>query len=133
MGYSIPLALFKTNNGGMKLYTDANCTIEEMYNTLDPLKPFYELRVNNVRRGNEKQIKRYVKNVGINPTLYYIYLTSPHNMKYYFVDSQGNKREAITGLCNAGLSRELNLVIESEYNDFESSFELHILTRDISS
>ena len=133
MGYSIPLALFKTSNSGMRLYSDADCMNEEFYNTEEASHPYYQININNVRRGTEKKVIKYIKNVGVSTTLYYIYITSDHNMKYYFIDSQGNKKEHLTGVCNPGLSKQLTLIIESEFDDFVSSFELHILTRDISS
>lgn len=133
MGYAIPLALFKTADSGMKLYRDAACTREETYNTEEASHPYYEIDVNNVRRGVEKKVVRYIKNIGVNTTLYYIYLTTTHNIKYYFLDSQGNKKEFLTGVCNPGLSKQLTLVVESGFDDFTSTFELHILTRDLSS
>ena len=93
----------------------------------------YQVSINNVRRGVEKKMTRYIKNVGVQPTLYYIYLSNTYNMKYYFLDSQGNRKETITGIANPNIIRPLKLVIESEFDDFDSDFELHIISRDLTS
>lgn len=133
MGYAVPLTLFATADSGMKLYRDAECTIPETYDTTEASRPFYKVNINNVRRGKEKLVTRYIKNVGVVPTLYYMYITNAHNMKYYFLDSQGNRKETITGIANPNIIRPLKLVIESEFDDFDSDFELHIISRDLTS
>lgn len=131
MGYAVPLTLFATADSGMKLYRDAECTIPETYDTTEASRPFYKVNINNVRRGKEKLVTRYIKNVGVVPTLYYMYITNAHNMKYYFLDSQGNRKETITGIANPNIIRPLKLVIEAEFDDFDSDFELHIISRDL--
>lgn len=133
MGYAVPLSLFKSADSGFKLYSDSEAKFEEKLNTDDVSNPHYELNVNNIRRGTPKEIIRYVKNVGISPTLYYIYINDIHNVKYYFIDDNGNKSENLFGLANPNIIKKIRLVVESEYDDFNSDFKLHIITRDLTS
>lgn len=133
MGYAIPLNLFKTADSGFKLYSDSQATIEEKYNATDISNPHYELNVKNIRRGTPKEIIRYVKNIGVSPTLYFIYITDHHNVKYYFIDDNGDKCENLFGLANPNIIKKIRLVVESEFEDYTSDFKLHILTRDLTS
>lgn len=132
MGYAVPLNLFKVADNGMKVYKDPEATTEELYNTEEASHPYYQVSINNVRRGVEKKMTRYIKNVGVQPTLYYIYLSNTYNMKYYFLNSEGIKVDHLYGLCNPGMIKPIQLVITSEYDDYTSDFELHVLTRDLS-
>lgn len=133
MGYAIPLNLFKTADTGFKVYTDSQCTREENYNDKEASNPYYEMSVKNIRRGTPKEIIRYVKNVGISPCLYYIYLEDVYNMNYYFIDENGNKTNVLYGLQNPNLIKKIKLVVESQFDDYISDFKLRIVTRDLTS
>lgn len=105
MGYSIPLTLFATSPTGFKLYQDAACLIEEHLNTEEASNHFYEISIKNARRGNEKEIVKYVKNIGTYPCLYYIYITDAYNIDYAFVNEDGSLSTHIVGLCAPNMSK----------------------------
>lgn len=131
MGYAIPLTLFKTADSGLKIYRDAECTQEEYFNTTEASNPYYEITVTNVRRGTPKNIIKYLKNIGTAQTLYYVYVTDAYNMNYYFIDDNGNHTQTLTGIQSPSMSKQLNLVIESEFDDYISDFKIHIVSRDL--
>ena len=131
MGYAIPLTLFKTADSGLKLFRNVECTQEEYFNTTEASNPYYEITVTNVRRGTPKNIIKYLKNIGTAQTLYYIYVTDAYNMDYYFIDDNGNHTKTLTGIQNPSMSKQLNLVIESEFDDYISDFKIHIVSRDL--
>lgn len=131
MGYAIPLTLFKTSDSGLKLYRDTECSIEEYFNKTEASNQYYEITVNNVRRGTPKNIIKYLKNIGTVQTLYYVYITDAYNMEYYFIDDYGNKTQTLNGILNASRTKQVNLVIESDFEDYTSSFKIHIVSRDL--
>ena len=131
MGQSIPLTLFATGNTGFKLYKDSKCTNEEFLNKEELSNQFYEISVQNVRRGIEKNVIRYIKNIGNYPCLYYIHITDEYNMDYYFVDEDGNKKKYLVGSCNAGMVKPLNIVINTGFDDYVSSFKVHLVSREL--
>ena len=133
MGYSIPLTLFASSSSGFKLYKDADCKNEEYLNTEEASNQFYEISIKNVRRGVDKSVIKYIKNIGNYPCLYYIYITDAYNMDYYFIDENGNKTDHLIGSCGAGVKKQLNIVMNTKFDDYNSSFKIRMLSRELTS
>lgn len=129
MGECIPLNLFRTSEDGFKLYIDKECTIEEKYNDQDKLRPFYELSVDNIRRGNTKHIVRYLKNIGGTQSLFAVFATNEHSVKVNFLDEYGNKASYLNGLLAPGRSVAVDIEFNILNDDKESSVDLHIASR----
>lgn len=129
MGECIPLNLFRTSEDGFKLYIDKDCTVEEKYNDQDKLRPFYELNVGNIRRGNTKHIVRYLKNVGGMQALFAVFATNEHSVKVNFLDEYGNKIPYFNGLLAPGRSVAVDIEFNVLDDDNVSSVDLHIASR----
>lgn len=129
MGECIPLSLFRTSEDGFKLYVDERCTVEEKFNDQDKLRPFYELSVDNIRRGNTKHIVRYLKNVGTSQALFAIFATNEHSVNVSFLDEKGNKMQYFNGLLVPGRSVAVKIEFNVLNDDSKSLVDLHIASR----
>lgn len=131
MGECIPLNIFKTYESGLKLYLDKDCTIEEKYDDTDKLKPFYTINIDNIRRGKKKTLVRYVKNIGINQTLFALYYSNNYNLNVWFADEEGNKGEYANGVLAPNMVSKVIIEMMVLDEDSKSSLSLHLAGREI--
>lgn len=125
MGESIPLSLFNIQQGGVKMYLDEECTIEEKYNDDDKLKPFYDVHISNIRRGKTKDNVRYVKNVGNAACIYSLFTTSAHNIVVNF-----NGKKFSNGSIEPGKVKKIEFSLSLLNEDFSADVNMHLSSRE---
>ena len=130
MGECIPLNIFKTGETGLKLYLDADCTIEEEYNDDDKVNPFYRIDIDGVRRKVTKKIVRYVKNVGNNQNLFVAYSYDNYNIDVKFLDANGRRMDYANGLLPASAVARIEMVFDVYDKDSKASVNLYLASRE---
>ena len=130
MGECIPLNIFKAGETGLKLYLDADCTIEEEYNDDDKVNPFYRIDIDGVRRKVTKKIVRYVKNVSNNQNLFVAYSYDNYNIDVKFLDANGRRMDYANGLLPASAVARIEMVFDVYDKDSKASVNLYLASRE---
>lgn len=131
MGESIPLSIFKTNDSGVRMYLDKDCTIEESFDDNDKLKPFYTVSLTDIRYGKTKKIVRYIKNIGGNQCLFAMYQSKKHNIDVVFIGENGEKLPYANGMLAPNMSARIEMDAEVFTEDWKASIDLHLVSREI--
>lgn len=131
MAYAIPLSLFQTIDTGLKLYLDSECTREEIYDNSDPLNPYYLVKIDNLRMNTSKRIVRYVKNVGVQQSMFVMYPSDEYNVLVRFVSEDGLLPYG-NGLIQSGKSQKVIIDILPLDKDIKASVKLHLAGRTLS-
>ena len=133
MAEAIPLNLFSDYTTGLKMYTDKDCTIEAEYNIDDKQNPYYVISVEAMQLTRTKRIIRYIKNVGISQTLFAMYPTKIHNLKYTFkTDEMEKAEETAYGILTPGKTIGIIIELTPQTEDSKSTFELSLVGREFS-
>lgn len=132
MASAVPLSIFQTYDTGLKMYRDAQCTHEDVYNDSDKLNPFYSIEVDNVRRNKTKTVVRYIKNIGRTQVLFSMYGTDLYNMKLEFIGSNGSRGQFANGLLAPNMVCKVTMEVNLESKDSKARFNLHLASREYS-
>ena len=133
MAEAIPLNLFNDFTTGLKMYIDKECTIEAEYNIDDKQNPYYKITVEAMQLTRTKKIIRYIKNVGIGQTLFAMYPTKTHNLKYTFqTDDMETPDETAYGILTPGKSVGIIMELTPQVEDSKAEFELSLVGREFS-
>lgn len=81
MGQSVPLDLFQSQDEGVKIYLDEECTIEETYNQDSKS---YSLSLNDIRLNKTKEMVRYIKNIGSSTSIFCMWTGDNYNVDIKF-------------------------------------------------
>lgn len=131
MADSIPTSIFQSQDSGVKLYLDSECTREEELDTSDKMNPFYSISIEGARRGKPKTFVRYVKNVGVGQVLYAMYYTNTHNISVRFINDKGEVKPYGNGSLPSGHSHPVYIEVTPLTHDSVSKIDLHLAGREL--
>ena len=103
------------------------------YNIDDKQNPYYKITVEAMQLTRTKKIIRYIKNVGIGQTLFAMYPTKTHNLKYTFqTDDMETPDETAYGILTPGKSVGIIMELTPQVEDSKAEFELSLVGREFS-
>ena len=132
MASAVPTTIFQTYDTGLKMYQDAQCTVEDEFDDSDAVNPFYTISIDNVRRGKTKPVVRYVKNIGRTQVLFAMYTTDHYNCTIEFIGSDGSTGAFANGLLAPDMIAKVTMNIDVLNKDSKASFNMHLASREYS-
>ena len=132
MASAVPLAIFQTYDTGLKMYQDAQCTIEDPFDDSDALNKFYTLEIENTRRNKTKTVVRYIKNIGRTQVLFAMYTTDPYNCTIEFIGTDGSTGQFANGLLAPNMIARVVMNIDVGNESSTASFNMHLASREYS-
>ena len=132
MASAVPLAIFQTYDTGLKMYQDAQCTIEDPFDDSDALNKFYTLEIENTRRNKTKTVVRYIKNIGRTQVLFAMYATDMYNMSLEFVGADGSTGQFANGLLAPDMVVRVVMNVDIGTQDYKATCNMHLASREYS-
>lgn len=131
MGEAIPLSLFQTKDGGMKMYKDKECMIEEKLDETNIIQKVYMVNMPNMIRGKKKFTTRYIKNLGSDQLMYVVFPMEMENCQVSFKVNDGEERDIANGIAFARGVHKLDIYVEVPMKSELPALHLGIATRAI--